>query len=373
MGDTRPSARQADRTFLVMLAILLGVGLLALMSASNPLGYARFGDPYFFVKRQLLFGVIPGLVVFFIVARIPYRTWGVLSWWIYALALLLLASVFIPGVGVVINSARSWVNLGPFHLQPAEFAKLAAVIMLAYLLSSRENDWSDWRNELLPILTITLPVLLLVVAQPDVGTLSIIVMALFGMLYLAGVPRRYLAVVGGVGLVVFIALVLVAPYRAKRLTTFLHPELDPQGVGYQMNQAFLAVGSGGFWGLGFGHSRQKFQYLPEVHADSIFAVIAEESGFLLSVPFIALILCIGWRGLKIARSAPDTFGYLLAGGCMIWFLWQSFLNIGAMVGALPLTGVPLPFVSHGGSALVAMFIAMGIVANVSRESIHSSR
>jgi cell division protein FtsW len=171
-----------------------------------------------------------------------------------------------------------------------------------------------------------------------------------------------------VGIICFMGLVFAAPYRMNRLTTFLHPELDPQGVGYQINQAYLAVGSGGFWGLGFGHSRQKFQYLPEVNADSIYAVIAEEMGFIISTLVVLLILLIGCRGLKIAQGSTDEYGQFLVTGIMVWFMWQSFLNIGAMVGALPLTGVPLPLISHGGSAYMSVLAALGIVVNVSKHA-----
>ena len=239
--------------------------------------------------------------------------------------------------------------------------------MAAYLLSDQRRNFSDWETGLLPVLILLAPPLILVGAQPDLGTLSILVMIIFSMLFLAKVNKLYLIILGLLGVVVFIAMVWAAPYRAQRLTTFLHPELDPQGVGYHINQAFLAIGSGGWTGLGLGHSRQKFQYLPEVSADSIFAVIAEESGFIISTVLIILILLIGWRGLHIAKNAPDDFGRLLASGITVWFVWQSFLNIGAMVGILPLTGVPLPFVSHGGSALAVSLAAVGVVAGISKK------
>jgi cell division protein FtsW len=204
--------------------------------------------------------------------------------------------------------------------------------------------------------------------QPDVGTLSIIVMEIFVMLFVARVPSRYLLILGLLGAISFVSLIVAAPYRAQRITTFLHPELDPKGVGYQMNQAFLAVGSGGVWGLGFGHSRQKFQYLPEVSADTIFAIISEENGFFVSAGLIFFILFLVWRGLRISKNCHDEFGALLTTGIMVWFGWQSFLNIGATVGALPLTGVPLPFISHGGSALATALAAAGLVLNASKRS-----
>ena len=186
------------------------------------------------------------------------------------------------------------------------------------------------------------------------------------MLFIARVPKMYLFVLGTLGAVVLVAMIFAAPYRMQRLTVFLHPELDPQGVGYHINQAFLAVGSGGFWGLGLGNSLQKYQYLPEVSADSVYAVMAEELGFLFSAGLIILILAVVWRGLKIAKNTEDDFGKLLVVGIITWLAWQSFLNIGAMVGIMPLTGVPLPFVSHGGSALMTTLAAAGIVANVSK-------
>lgn len=357
---------QADRKFLIAIFVLVVFGLVALTSASSPVGYEKFGDTYFYLKRQVLYGLLPGLLLFWLLIKIDYTKWQKFSWFIYAFSIVLLVLVFIPGIGNVINGSKSWINIGGYSFQPAEFAKLAIIIMAARLLSDKERDKSNWQFGLLPILAILAPAFGLILIQPDIGTLSIIVVILFAMLYVAQVPKKFLAVLGGLGVVVFIGLMLSAPYRMQRLTVFLHPELDPKGIGYHMNQAFLAIGSGGFWGFGLGHSRQKFQYLPEVSSDSIYAIIAEENGFLISAGLLILILIISWRGLFIAKSAPDDFGRLLVTGIMVWLAWQSFLNIGAMVGVLPLTGVPLPFVSHGGSALMTELAAVGIVAGVSR-------
>lgn len=368
MMTTRTSAIRADRIFLIYLSILTIFGLAALISASTPVGFAKFNDAYFFVKRQVLLGLLPGLVLFFLFAKLDYHIWRKLGWVLYGLALVLLILVFVPGIGVSINHSRSWLAVAGHNFQPAEIGKLALAIILAILLSGNKRDWANWQTSLVPVLAIIAPALGLVFLQPDVGSLSIMVMIVFMVLFIAKVPNKYLMWLGAVGIICFVGLVIAAPYRAARLTTFLHPELDPKGVGYQMNQAFLAVGSGGFWGLGFGHSRQKFQYLPEVSADSIFAIIAEENGFLISVTMVMLILLLSWRGFAIAKHAPDSFGYLLVSAIMVWWVWQSFLNIGAMVGALPLTGVPLPFVSHGGSALAAALAAAGIVVNVSRQA-----
>ncbi len=358
----------ADHRLLIYLCLLIVFGLVALISASTPVGYAKFHDTYFFVKRQLLFGLLPGLILFLITTKISYRLWQRFAWLVYGATLFLLVLVFVPGAGTVINGSRSWLSIDGFNVQPAEFAKFGVIIMAAALLAARRASWDRWQESLLPILAILAPSFLLVVAQPDVGTLSIMAVIIFMMLFIGGVPARFLAVLGGLAVVAFAILVMIAPYRATRLTTFLRPELDPRGVGYHINQAFLAVGSGGFWGLGFGNSRQKFEYLPEVSADSIYAVIAEEGGFMVGAGLVILFVLLGWRGFKLAQAASDPFARLVTSGMVVWILWQAFLNIGAMVGVLPLTGVPLPFISHGGSAIVAMLIGFGVVTNVSKEA-----
>jgi len=363
-----PTEKKADRIFLLYILIWLVLGLVILTSASGPVGYSRFDDAYFFIKRQILFGLIPGVILFLFLARVRYEYWRKLSWVFYLGAILLMALVFVPGIGLVLNGSRSWLNIFGYSFQPAEMAKLGMIIMAAALLSNKKRDLTDWQNGLLPVLAIMAPILILVLVQPDVGTFSILVVILFFMLFVARVPKLYLFILGILGVALMVVMVLVAPYRLQRLTVFLHPELDPQGVGYHTNQAFLAIGSGGFWGLGLGNSRQKFQYLPEVSADSVYAVMGEELGFIFSAGLVVLILATIWRGLKIAKNTYDDFGKLLVVGIIVWFAWQSFLNIGAMVGVLPLTGVPLPFVSHGGSSLMTALAAVGIVANVSREN-----
>lgn len=363
-----PAEKKADRAFLGYIFLWLIIGLVVLTSASGPVGYSKFGDTYFFIKRQILYGLIPGMALFLILARIKYEYWRKWSGVFYLGAIALMALVFIPGIGLELNGSHSWLNIFGYSFQPAEMAKLGMIVMAAALLSNKKRDLNDWQNGLLPVLAILAPILILVLLQPDIGTLSVLVVILFFMLFVARVPKLYLFVLGTVGVLILVGMIFAAPYRLQRLSVFLHPELDPQGVGYHMNQAFLAVGSGGFWGLGLGNSRQKFQYLPEVSADSVYAIMAEELGFIFSVGLVVLILAVVWRGLKIAKNTDNDFGRLLVVGIITWLAWQSFLNIGAMVGVMPLTGVPLPFISHGGSALMTVLAAVGIVANVSREN-----
>jgi len=209
---------------------------------------------------------------------------------------------------------------------------------------------------------------LLLILQPDIGTMSIIILTSLVVYYVGGANLVHMAGVGIAGFLSLLVLIKMSPYRAARLMTFLHPELDPQGIGYHINQAFLAIGSGGFWGRGFGLSRQKFQYLPEVAGDSIFAVIAEELGFMIAALVILAFLYLMYRGFKIAQNAPDSFSKILVVGIVSWIMIQAFVNIGAMVGLLPLTGVPLPFISYGGTSLFVLLGACGIVINISKKT-----
>lgn len=362
-------AKSSDYVLLTYFAILVFFGLLILSSAAVAVGLDRFGDSYFFIKRQLLQGFLPGVILFFIAAKVDYHSWKKLSLPIFIAGIILLLLVFIPGVGSSYTTgSRSWIVVGGFSFQPAEAMKLALIIFLSAVLTKQAKMIRNFQQGFLIALLLGIIPVVIVALQPDVGTMFILFVIVLALLFLADSRLSHILILLLVAVIGLGILVMAAPYRAERLTTFLHPELDPQGQGYHINQAFLAIGSGGWLGLGLGHSRQKFQYLPEVHADSIFAVLAEEMGFIVTVGFIALLFLITLRGLKIAKNAPDSFGRLLVGGIVAWFIVQSLLNIGAMVGLLPLTGVPLPFVSHGGSALMIGMIAMGIVINVSKFS-----
>lgn len=360
--------QRPDIVYLVAVGVLLLIGLIVLASASAPVGFERFGDTYFFLKRQILYGVIPGLALASFFYFFDYKRLHGWYWLYYIATLVLLAIVYIPGIGLELNNSRSWIQIGGFALQPGEFAKLPFALFLAHWLDERGRTGvvRFWKDFVPFVLLIGLPALLLI-QQPDTGTMGIfigmacvlLVVARARLLHIAGLLLLILAMVAG--------LIAAAPYRADRIMTFLHPELDPQGVGYHINQAFLAIGSGGVWGLGYGNSRQKFQYLPEVSADSIFAVFAEEMGFIISLLLIGLIAFVFLRGLHIARRASDQFGMYVAVAITAWIGVQSFINIAAMLGLLPLTGVPLPFISHGGSALLVGLASVGIMLNISRQ------
>ncbi len=355
-----------DRTFLALLGALVLIGLVMLASASWPMGYDRFDDGYYFLKHQLIFGFLPGLIGCFVMMRLPYTYLRRFAPHMLGLSIVLLILVFIPGIGAEFGTSHSWISLGSFSLQPSEIVKLTFLIYLAAWLESRSRvELRSVATGLAPFLTVLAVLALLLLLQPDTGTLGIIVLTAFAVYFVAGAPLRYLFALGGLGVGALALLLKYSSYRAERILTFLHPELDPDGIGYHINQALLAIGSGGFFGRGYGHSLQKFQYLPEVAGDSIFAVLAEEFGFVLGSAFIILYITFLFRGLTIGDRAPDAFGKYLAIGIVVWFGVQAFVNIGAMVGIMPITGVPLPFVSYGGTALAVCLTAAGIVLNIS--------
>lgn len=358
-----------DYTFIVWVGLTVGLGLLLLASASSVVSWQKFGTSYYYLQRQFFYGFLPGALLFFLFSRFDYHR--LVKWSLLALALSLVAliAVLIPGVGIGIGGASRWLNLGLFSFQPSEFTKLTFLIYLVYWLDQKGyNEIRTLRGGVIPFLVWLGAVMLLLILQPDMGTMIVITLSAVLVYFLAGARfSTILSFMFGGSLLTYL-LIKIAPYRVDRLTAFFNPEVDPQGIGYHIKQALLAVGSGGFWGLGLGHSRQKYQYLPEVTGDSIFAIIAEELGFLLTTLLLLLLSGLIWQGIKIANRAPDNLGRLLGLGIMSWLGLQIFVNIAAMLNLLPLTGIPLPFVSHGGSALAASLGGLGIVANISSQS-----
>lgn len=349
--------------------VLIIAGLLILTSASTAAGYKNFDDSYYFIKHQILFGLLPGIALFLLCFFINYNLWKKISGIFLFISLGFLILVFIPGLGVTFGKAKSWVQLAPFSFQPAEIVKLTFILYLSGWLSKRSNDQiKSFSYGFLPFVFLVGLIALLIVLQPDLGTLSIIIFTALSLYFVRGGSLKHIALFLAGGLGLFIALIKTAPYRADRLMTFLHPELDPQGIGYHINQAFLAIGSGGFWGRGFGHSRQKFQYLPETTGDSIFAVFAEEMGFLFSVLLIALFIFLLIQVFQMIKENKDLFAKLVATGIISWFLFQSFYNIASMIGILPMTGIPLIFISYGGTSLATSMAAFGLLLNIAKNT-----
>lgn len=365
----RKHGGQPDKIFLLLVGILVLFGLVILSSASAPLAYTRFGDMFHYLKHQILYGLVPGIILFLILSRVDYHYYRKKALVLLLVSVGLLLMVFLPGLRADWGTSRSWISLAGFSLQPAEIVKLTFLFYLAAWLEDRGKiGVRDFHTGLLPFLTVLGIIGTLLMLQPDMGTLFIISGTSLIVYFVAGAPFLFLsgmfAAAGGL----FAILIKVSPYRADRLLTFLHPELDQLGNGYQINQAFLAIGSGGLFGAGLGHSRQKMLYLPEVAGDSIFAVMAEELGFVLVLGFLFFLTMLIFRGIEIARRSPDPFGRLTVIGIISWFFVQTVVNICSMVGLLPLTGVTLPFISYGGTSLAVSLAAVGVIANISGQA-----
>lgn len=349
--------------------LLVAFGLVMIASAGVALGWQKYQDAYWHLKHQLVMGVIPGAIAFWICSKIDYKYWERFAAPMLFVSIILLILVFVPGIGAPWGTSHSWIKVFGFSLQPSEIVKLTFLMYLAaWLASKEEHHIRDLSYGFLPFMIVLAVIAALLILEPDTGTMMVIVLMSLVVYFAAGGSLIHLSWLGVLGIAGLWAIIKISPYRAARLTTFLHPELDPKGIGYHINQALLAVGSGGFLGRGYGHSRQKFAYLPEVVGDSIFAVTAEELGFFLSVGVVAVFAFIAYRGFKLAASCSDPFGRFLAVGIIAWLSVQAFVNIGAILGIMPLTGIPLPFVSYGGTAMLVSLAAAGILANISKQA-----
>ncbi len=358
--------KHVDRTLLGITIVLIVIGFLIFSSASLGL-LAREGARFSSVAfSQIIFGICGGLGAMFIMSQIYYRNLRQYAFYIFAFTVLATLTVFIPGIGMEHGGASRWISLGSFTMQPAEFLKIGFIIYMATYLSGIPNSIQTFKGGAVPFAIITGIAGLVLLLQPDTDTFLIMGAAATAMFVTAGGRWRDVSVFAGVAILLLIILAFTRPYVMDRFTSFMNPDLDPQGSGYQMKQSLIAVGSGGITGRGFGQSIQKFEYLPEPIGDSIFAVYAEEFGFIGASLLIMLLTFFSFRGFKIATNSADVFGSLLVVGFMTLIMAQAFLNIAAMVGLAPVMGLPLPFISHGGTALMALLASVGIVLNVSK-------
>ena len=358
----------ADWYLIGAIWLLVIFGLIMLASAGVAQGWNDQQDVYYYVKHQILVGLLPGIALFLFFWFLDYRRLQKYAGSMLFISVALLVLVLIPGIGGGWGTANSWIRVFGFSFQPAEAVKLTFLIYLAALWSQREEQHiKDLSAGFVPFLMVLGLIGFLMMMQPDTGTLVIIVAISLAVYFAAGANILHLLFLGGLGVGSLALAIKLAPYRASRWMIFLHPELDPKGKGYHIAQATLAVGSGSWFGRGYGHSRQKFAYLPEASGDSIFAVIGEELGFVLTALMISIYMFVAIRGFKLAGRCQDQFGKLLVVGIITWFVIQAFVNICSMIGLMPMTGVPLTFISHGGSALFAVLAATGILANISKQ------
>ncbi|MFC4183076.1 stage V sporulation protein E [Saccharococcus thermophilus] len=356
-----------DFLLIILTFSLLAIGLIMVYSASAVWAEYKFHDSFFFAKRQLLFAGV-GIFAMFFIMNIDYWTWRDWSKALLIICFVLLVLVLIPGIGMVRNGSRSWIGVGAFSIQPSEFMKLAMIAFLAKYLSENQKNIISFKQGLLPALALVFAAFGMIMLQPDLGTGTVMVGTCIAMIFVAGARISHFIGLGVLGLAGFAALILSAPYRIKRITSFLNPWEDPLGSGFQIIQSLYAIGPGGLFGLGLGQSRQKFFYLPEPQTDFIFAILAEELGFIGGSLVLLLFSLLLWRGVRIALGAPDLYGSFLAIGIICMVAIQVMINIGVVTGLMPVTGITLPFLSYGGSSLTLMLMAIGVLLNISKHA-----
>jgi cell division protein FtsW len=359
-GRLQKQSKTIDKKLLVVTLLLAGLGLLAVADASAPQALSTFSDKFYFVKQQAVWLVI-GFIVMFLATKIHYSFWEKIATPLFILSILFLVAVLIPGIGSKLLGARRWIVLGPVVFQPSEIIKLTLALFLAKAASKNKSFLLFFGAFAL--------VAALIMLEPDLGTTIIITVLSLAQIFVSGINIFHFIGAGILVALSSLVLIIVSPYRRERLMTFLKVAEDPLGKDYHIRQVLLALGSGGLLGVGLGQSRQKFLFLPEAATDSIFAVVAEEMGFIGALVLILLFGFFIWQGFRIARKAPDKFSQILSVGIMAWIGGQIMINIGSMVALVPLTGIPLPFFSYGGSSLVMVLFATGILLNVSKHTV----
>lgn len=348
--------------------ILAIFGLVMISSAGVYVSQKDFGTSYYYFNHQLIFGFLPGFFLFLLASKIDYKIWKKLALPLIFVSLGLLLLVFFPGLGVSVGGAKRWLDVGPFSFQPSEILKLTLIFYLAAWFSRRQLRTKDKFSSTLAFLAVLFFVSIFLVAQPDIGTLAIIVAIALAMFFASGIEFKHLMGILLLIAVGFSLIVVFSPYRFDRIFVFLNPDFDIRGVGYHLNQSLIAIGKGGFWGLGFGQGEQKLGFLPEPVSDSIFAVLAEELGFAGMILLVALLLTFVFVSFSAAKKTGDKFASLYAVGFGSWVGIQSFVNIASLSGLIPLTGIPLPFISYGGTSLAVLMAGAGVLVNISKKA-----
>jgi cell division protein FtsW len=344
--------------------LLLVLGLVMVLSASSIESFRVHGSPYTLAQRQAFFAVL-GVVGMFVAARTSLQFWRGLAWPILGVSFTLLVVVLV--IGVEVAGQRNWIEIvGPFRLQPSEFAKLALVVWGATLLSRHGRQVAGWRDLLVPVLPVAAAMMMLVLLEGDFGNTIMLAAITAGMLFAAGAPLRLFAVLGAVGAVAIVLITLMAPYRMQRFSSWLDPDADRLGFGWQVSQGQYALGTGGFWGVGLGASREKWGSLPEAHTDFIFPVIGEELGLVGTLSVLVLFAVLAFAVFRLSRNTRDRFVRLASAGVGSWIVVQAVINIGGVLGLLPVTGVTLPLVSYGGSSLIWTLAAIGMLLAFAR-------
>ncbi|MCA1834694.1 MAG: putative lipid II flippase FtsW [Actinomycetota bacterium] len=360
--------------YLIVIAtgLLLLIGLVMILSASSVAAYTQYGSSFLFFKRQALW-VALGVTGMVGLSRFDYHRLRPAGWALSVIGLLSLMAVLHPAIGTRVSGSSRWIGAGPIRFQPSELMKLALLIFGADAVARRQGKLHTLKSIMVPVGAVAGVAAALVMMQPDLGTTIVLATIVFSILYVGGTSLPLIGAIGFTGLLGATGLSLTEGYRRARLLSFLHPFSDPMNSGYQAVQSMIALGSGGTFGVGLGQSRQKWLYVPNAHTDFIFSILGEELGLIGTIGIVGLFVLIAFAGVRAAKRAPDPFGRLLATGATVWIVGQAFINMGAVTGLLPITGVPLPLVSFGGSALVFTLIAVGILANVARQEKAASK
>ena len=368
--------RHPDYFLLIILVTLSAFGFLILVSASAPLSYNLYKITDFYSKHQMIFGLIPGLVLGIIAYFINLEWIRKNSFYAFIAILFLMAAVFLPVIGHSSGGASRWLKIGNYTFQPAEFLKLLFIVYLSGILANikerfvSKNKKDNEKKKLIVFLTIVSLTGLLLLAQKDLSTLFVIITIAAAIYFYSGAPGRYLLFFAFGAIILVPLLIIVEPYRTSRILT-LFTNIDITDEGYQVNQALISIGSGGLGGVGLGMSHQRFGFVPAAISDAIFPILAEETGFIGSITLIGLFLAFSLRGFRIVRMAPEYFSQYIALGITVWIVFQGLINIASMVKIMPVLGIPLPFVSYGGSALINEMIAVGLLLNISKKSINT--
>jgi cell division protein FtsW len=347
-------------------ALLLGGGLIMILSSSWVSAYESGASPFLFFTRQLMWAIV-GTACLLVAATVDYRRWRTLSWFMLLVSIGGLMLVLLPSFGTTVGGSSRWLSFGPVRFQPSELAKLALVLVGADICVRKGRRLWTIKDVILPYGIIAAVIGLLVMIQPDMGTTLILAGIVFTVLFVAGSRITVLGGLGMAGMGASVMLSMSKAYRRARLFSFTNPFKDPLNTGYQAVQSQIALGSGGLFGVGLGAGRQKWLYVPNAHTDFIFSIIGEEVGLLGTFAVIALFALLAYTGVRIARRAPDKFGRIVASAITAWIVGQAVINMGAVTGLLPITGVPLPLVSFGGSSLVFTLTAIGILINIGRQ------
>lgn len=357
--------RPPDFTVLICVLILLCFGIVMVFSSSSAWAYYVYKDSMYFLKKQLLWSLF-GIIALVYFLNFDYRRIKKIAFPLLIISYVLLVLVLIPGIGVKINDARRWIGVGFFSVQPSEVSKLALIIYFSYFLEKRINSIDNFFKGILPVLLIMASTCALVLIEPHLSATVVIAILTLMLLFVGGMRFTHILVLIAGGAVLAVKLALGKEYRVRRLTSFLNPWEDIRGKGYHIIQSLFALSSGGLLGVGLGHSKQKFFYLPEPQTDFIFAIIGEELGFIGAVFVIVVFAILIWRGFKIAINSPDAFGKFLATGITCQIAIQFLIHVAVVTASLPVTGMPLPFISYGGSSLVMTLAEAGILLNISR-------